>query len=95
MRRGFGRRGGRSLLGTAAHAAVAGAAVQATAGRVAARQQAAAAPQWQAAAPVPPPAAEQPGVDDLVEGLTKLGKLRDAGLLTDEEFAAQKARLLG
>jgi hypothetical protein len=26
--------------------------------------------------------------------LTKLAELRDAGLLTEEEFAAQKARLL-
>ncbi|MGQ0773102.1 MAG: SHOCT domain-containing protein [Pseudonocardiales bacterium] len=27
--------------------------------------------------------------------LTKLGELKQAGLLTDEEFAKQKARLLG
>jgi hypothetical protein len=26
--------------------------------------------------------------------LEKLGQLRDAGVLTDEEFAAQKARIL-
>lgn len=31
---------------------------------------------------------------DLAEQLTKLAALRDAGVLTDEEFAAQKARLL-
>jgi hypothetical protein len=45
-------------------------------------------------APTPPtpPAAPQP---DLVEQLRKLGELRDAGILTDEEFAAQKAKLLG
>jgi hypothetical protein len=52
------------------------------AGRVSARQQAAA----DAGAPS--------GVDHLHTQLTKLGELRQAGLLTDEEFAAQKARLL-
>src|SRR3712207_4506838 len=43
--------------------------------------------------PVPgsPPA---PGSGDLVEQLRKLGELRDAGILTEEEFAAQKAKLL-
>ena len=44
------------------------------------------------AAPAPPPAAPQ---DDMVSQLRKLGELRDAGILTDEEFAAQKARILG
>jgi Short C-terminal domain len=34
------------------------------------------------------------GVDHLYAQLTKLGELRQAGLLTDEEFATQKARLL-
>ncbi|WP_222269306.1 SHOCT domain-containing protein [Modestobacter marinus] len=34
------------------------------------------------------------GVDQLHTQLTKLGELRQAGLLTDEEFATQKARLL-
>jgi hypothetical protein len=55
--------------------------------------QAYAAPPPQAyAAPPPPPAA--PAEDDMLEQLTKLGQLRDAGVLTDEEFAAQKARIL-
>ncbi|WP_166509570.1 PH domain-containing protein [Blastococcus sp. TF02-8] len=43
------------------------------------------------AAPPPTPA-PQP---DLVEQLRKLGELRDAGILTEEEFAAQKAKVLG
>jgi len=30
----------------------------------------------------------------MVDQLKRLGELRDAGLLTDEEFAAQKAKLL-
>jgi hypothetical protein len=40
--------------------------------------------------PPPPPAAD----DDVFSQLEKLGELRDKGILTDEEFAAQKAKLL-
>lgn len=40
----------------------------------------------------PPPAA--PPQTDMVEQLRKLGELRDAGILTEEEFAAQKAKIL-
>ena len=32
--------------------------------------------------------------EDLIDQLTKLGRLRDDGVLTDAEFEAQKARLL-
>ena len=42
-----------------------------------------------------PAAQPAPSVDDLHAQLTKLGELRQAGLLTDAEFAQQKARLLG
>jgi hypothetical protein len=42
-------------------------------------------------APPPPPANDG---DDMIEQLQKLGALRDQGILTEEEFAAQKARLL-
>jgi hypothetical protein len=42
----------------------------------------------------PPPAAAPPAAPDLVEQLRKMGELRDAGILTEEEFAAQKAKLL-
>jgi hypothetical protein len=52
-------------------------------------QQAAAAPQQ--AAP-PPPAAPQ---TDVVEQLQKLAELKQQGILTDEEFTAQKQKLLG
>lgn len=41
-----------------------------------------------------PPAAARASVDGLHVELTQLAELRDAGLLTDEEFAARKARLL-
>jgi hypothetical protein len=49
--------------------------------------------------PVAPPAPAAPSAPaapqvDLVEQLRKLGELRDAGILTDDEFAAQKAKLL-
>ena len=31
----------------------------------------------------------------MISQLKQLGELRDAGILTEEEFAAQKAKLLG
>ena len=40
-------------------------------------------------APVPPPA------DDPLDKLKKLGELRDSGVLTADEFEAQKAEILG
>ncbi|HEX6887167.1 MAG TPA: SHOCT domain-containing protein [Candidatus Nanopelagicales bacterium] len=49
-------------------------------------------------APAPAPAtgpAPAPGGDDVVARIRQLGELRDAGLLTDEEFEAKKADLLG
>ncbi|TML07351.1 MAG: SHOCT domain-containing protein [Actinobacteria bacterium] len=41
--------------------------------------------------PPPPPA---PAAPDPIEQLTKLGELHAQGILTDEEFAVQKAKLL-
>jgi len=41
----------------------------------------------------PPPAA--PSQADVINQLKQLGELRDAGVLTEDEFAAQKAKLLG
>jgi hypothetical protein len=52
----------------------------------------------QAAAPVAPaPAAAPAGLsmDEKIAQLTQLGELQKAGILTDEEFAAQKAKILG
>ena len=49
-------------------------------------------------APVAPPAtppAPPLGTDDMLTQLTRLGELRAAGVLTDEEFETQKARILG
>ena len=44
----------------------------------------------------PPPAPAQPAPqEDVYAQLERLGQLRDQGILTDEEFAAEKAKLLG
>ena len=53
----------------------------------------------QAAAPAaaePAPAAPAPaGEASVIDQLKQLGELKSQGILTEEEFAAQKAKLLG
>jgi Short C-terminal domain len=49
----------------------------------------------QAYEPEPAPAAPAPAAPDPVERLRELAKLRDDGILTDEEFAAEKRKVLG
>jgi hypothetical protein len=44
------------------------------------------------AAPAPEPAAAAP---DPIEQLTQLAALKDSGALTEAEFEAQKAKILG
>ena len=39
----------------------------------------------------PPP----PSQEEVIEQLQKLGELKAQGILTEQEFAAQKARILG
>lgn len=51
--------------------------------------------QQQQAPPPPPAAAPAGGSDDMFEQLKQLGALKDQGILTEEEFAAQKAKILG
>ena len=52
-------------------------------------------PQQQYAQPAPAPAAPAaPSMDDKIEQLKQLGALHEQGILTDEEFAAQKTKLL-
>jgi hypothetical protein len=41
-----------------------------------------------------PPAPEAAG-ESTIDQLKKLGELKEQGILTEEEFAAQKAKLLG
>jgi hypothetical protein len=48
-------------------------------------------PQQQYQAPPPPPAAPAP---DPIEQLKELAELKAQGILTDEEFAIQKAKIL-
>jgi hypothetical protein len=58
-----------------------------------AEQEAAQAPQTAAPAPAaPPPAA---GESSVIDQLKELGELKAQGILTEEEFAAQKAKILG
>lgn len=67
--------------------------------QAAAYRQQQAAPPAPAAAPPPPapaaPAGPPKDMNQIIEQLKQLGQLRDAGVLTEDEFAAQKARLLG
>ena len=82
------------LRGVARTAAIAGTAT-AVSNRVSRRQS----ERWATqdsqgyAGPAEPPAPAAPAVDP-IEQLKELGELRDKGVLTEEEFAAQKAKLL-
>jgi Short C-terminal domain len=51
-------------------------------------------PQYEQAPPPPEPAPAAPAVDPVAQ-LKELAALKDQGILTDEEFAAQKAKILG
>jgi len=53
-----------------------------------------AAPQQPVAAPPPPPAPAT-GEQSTIEQLKELAALKDQGVLTEDEFAAQKAKILG
>jgi hypothetical protein len=46
-------------------------------------------------AAAPPPAAPAAGGESVIDQLKELGELKAQGILTEEEFAAQKAKLLG
>jgi Short C-terminal domain len=59
------------------------------------QQAAAMAPPPQYAYAAPPPPAGSGVSDDTVTQLERLAKLKDQGILTDEEFTAQKAKILG
>lgn len=53
------------------------------------------APAAPAPAPAPAPAAAPSGGGDLVAQLQQLEQLRQQGAITEEEFSAAKARLIG
>ena len=113
MRRGIGRVGRPSLVGTMARTAVVAGTATAVAGGMSRRQQgkqqqAAEAQAYEqqqqqaqidaqvaaaVAAQQPAPAAAAPAADPVAQ-LTKLGELKAQGILTEEEFAAEKAKIL-
>jgi hypothetical protein len=89
------------LLGTVARTAVISGTAQATSNIVNRRARS----RWEQGSPTaettPPeisaaeiPAAAPAGGDQLADQLSRLAELRISGVLTDEEFAAAKARLL-
>lgn len=92
------------LMRMAARTAVVAGTATAVSGRVAhrqaqrwAEQEASSAPQYtqpQYAAPVYQPAAPAPTAD-VTRQLTELANLHAQGILTDAEFAAKKAQILG
>lgn len=98
MMRRMGRPG---LVGTMARTAVVAGTATAVVGGVRNHQaQKAGAQQDQAAPPAPPPEpapapAAAGGDVDITGELTKLAEMRSNGILTDEEFASAKAKLLG
>ena len=99
-RRGIGRPAQPSLVNTAARTAVVVGTASAVSNKAASNQAAkaqAAAPQAPEVAPAGAPApAEQAALsDDVYEQLKKLGELREAGILTDDEFQAKKSQILG
>jgi hypothetical protein len=87
------------LRGMARTAVVAGTAT-AVSGRVRRRQEQRwaeqEAPQYeqQPAAPAAAPAQPAAGGGSLIEQLKQLGELKEQGILTEEEFSTQKAKLL-
>lgn len=88
------------LRGVARTAVIAGTAT-AVSNNVSRRQanrwaQQSAAQEQQAAPPAQPVPAAAPAGDsnDMLEQLKQLGELRAAGVLTEDEFAAQKAKIL-
>jgi hypothetical protein len=108
MMRRMGRPG---LVGTMARTAVIAGTATATSNAVSRRQQSRAQqqadaaayqeqqyappPQQQYAAPPPAAAAPAAGGDDLVAKIQELAQLHQQGILSDDEFAAAKQKLLG
>lgn len=82
------------IRGVARTAVIAGTAT-AVSNRVSRRQASRWAGQEQPVQQAPPPAAPAPGQDDSITRLKELGELHQQGVLTDEEFAAEKAKVLG
>jgi NaMN:DMB phosphoribosyltransferase len=88
------------LLGGIARVAVASGTATAVSNRVSRRQaerwsaQGQGAPAYMAEQPQPVPEQAAPPPPDPIQQLKELGQLHQQGVLTDEEFAAQKAKVL-
>ncbi|MFL5901992.1 MAG: SHOCT domain-containing protein [Solirubrobacterales bacterium] len=82
------------LRGVARTAAIAGTAT-AVSNRVSRRQSERWAQQEEPQAPAAPAPAPEAGGQSTIDQLKELGELKAQGILTEEEFAAQKAKLLG
>ncbi len=107
-RRAVGRVGRPSLLGTAARTAVVAGTATAVVGGMSHHQAEKAQTQADAAAyqqqqqeaamqqsqPAPAPVAAAPTATDPVAQLKELAELKAQGVLTEEEFAAEKAKIL-
>jgi hypothetical protein len=94
----FGRRRGPGLVGMAARTAVVAGTATAVSGRTARRQQQKYASQDAAAQQQAPPMEQAPsggGGDDTAAQLEQLAKLKQEGILTEEEFTAKKKQILG
>jgi hypothetical protein len=94
----FGRRRGPGLVGMAARTAVVAGTATAVSGRVGRRQQQRYASQDDAAMQQAPPMEQAPsagGGDDTAAQLEQLAKLKQEGILTEEEFTAKKKQILG
>jgi putative oligomerization/nucleic acid binding protein len=86
------------LIGGIARTAVVAGTATAVSNRVALRQQERWAEQGRLPAAYQAPVEPEPapaGQGDPIDRLKELGALRDQGILTEEEFAAQKAKILG
>lgn len=94
-------RRGPGLVRTAARTAAIAGTATAVSGRVHHRQQekwaAENEQQYQEAPPPPPPPAPiaTPAAPDPMAEIQQLAQLHEQGILTDEEFSAKKAQLLG
>jgi hypothetical protein len=82
------------LRGVARTAVIAGTATSVS-NRVSKRQGERWSQQEEQQAAAPPPAPAAPAASSPIEQLKELGELKAQGILTEEEFAAQKAKLLG
>jgi Short C-terminal domain len=60
-----------------------------------AQQEAQQQPQYVQEAPPPAAAPAAPAGESVIDQLKELGELKAQGILTEEEFAAQKVKLLG